>query len=189
MDLSPQKPPVAVLVDGENLSFTHAQAILTNARRYGDPMIRRVYGKPEAIAAWADHGFRLITTRPGKNAADLLLSVEAMTLALKDNIKTLIVASSDSDFSYLANQLRECGHRLIGMGEGKTPGAFRAACTEFTHLDVAQPQPPPPPKATKDTKDLTEWVVSRLAVSGADGVAITLLNTEASRAGFQISQT
>lgn len=189
MDLSPQKPPVAVLIDADNLSHSHAQMILSTARRYGEPAIRRAYGKPEATAPWTDHGFRLNTTRPGKNAADLLLTVEAMSLALKDHVKTLIIASSDADFSYLASHLREQGHKIIGMGEGKTPAAFRNACADFALIGKTEPsvgaQHPPPHRKT----DLADWVLSRLAQAGKGGLAITELNTEAQRAGFQISTT
>lgn len=192
MDLSPQKPPVAVLIDGENLSHTHAETVLTNARRYGDPIIRRAYGKADAIAPWADHGFRMVATRPAKNAADLLLAVEAMSLALKDQLKTLIIASSDGDFSHLASHLREQGHRLIGMGENKAPAAFRNACSEFTILQSARAKPPPtvPPAALASAKkDLTRWVKAYLAAAGATGVAIVDLNIAARGAGFLISET
>lgn len=125
---------IALLVDGENMSSTHTANVLTVARKFGDPAIRRVYGKIEHIAGWDQEGFRLVPTRPGKNAADLLLTVEAMTLALKDGIGTLIIATSDGDFVYLATQLRELSCTVIGIGLAKAPSAFRASCSCFFPL-------------------------------------------------------
>lgn len=91
MDLSPApRPPVALLVDGENLGRDLGPAALAAARHNGDPRIRRVYGAASAIAGWADEGFGLCPTRPGKNSADMLLCVEAMVLALKDEIATIL---------------------------------------------------------------------------------------------------
>lgn len=130
----PTTPRVALLVDGENISATFATSLLIEARKLGDPAIRRVYGKAEHIATWDAEGFRLMPTRPGKNAADLLLSIEAMTLALRDKITTFAIASSDGDFVYLATQLREGGATVLGLGEDKAPTAFRSACSRFLIL-------------------------------------------------------
>ena len=131
---APVAPRVAILVDGENISATFAAAILAESRKLGDPAIRRAYGKAEHVAAWDAEGFRLIQTRPGKNAADILLSIEAMTLALRDGIAAFAIASSDGDFVYLATQLREVGVTVLGLGEEKAPSAFRNACSRFCLL-------------------------------------------------------
>lgn len=127
-------PPVALLVDGENLGAKWAPALLEQALSYGAPTVRRVYGKHDHIAEWVEYGFRLQTTRPGKNSADLLLAVEAMSIALREAFHTILVASSDRDFSYLAEHLRELGHNVVGIGEAKTPPSFRASCSEFVEL-------------------------------------------------------
>jgi len=143
VDLSPRKLSlpaspcrVAVLVDGENLSSTHAASVMAVARTLGDPTIRRAYGKTEHIEGWGNEGFRLMATRSGKNAADLLLCVEAMSLALREEFQILVIASSDRDFTCLAEHLRELGHTVIGVGENKAPMAFRAACRDFMELPL-----------------------------------------------------
>ncbi len=46
------------------------------------------------------------------------------------------LVSSDSDFTRLAARLRESRMFVIGMGESKTPTAFKAACDTFKYLDV-----------------------------------------------------
>lgn len=132
--------PVALLVDGENISAKWAEGLLREARHFGAPTVRRVYGKLEHIADWSDFGFRLQSTRPGKNSADILLAVEAMSLALRESFHTILVASSDRDFSYLAEHLRELGHHIVGIGEIKSPQTFRACCSEFIELIEAAPK-------------------------------------------------
>ena len=43
--------------------------------------------------------------------------------------------SSDSDFTRLAQRLREDGLVGYGFGERKTPEAFRNACSRFIYLE------------------------------------------------------
>jgi hypothetical protein len=132
--LSKAADPVALLVDGENLSSDFAAAVLAIAAEYGVPTVRRVYGKSAQIAGWAERGYRLVPTRPGKNAADLLLSVEAVSLALREQFHTLLIASSDCDYAYLAEHLRELGHEVIGIGEVQSASGYRATFSSFVEL-------------------------------------------------------
>lgn len=135
------KPRVALLVDGDNLSAQHADAILATTRALGQPDILRCYLNAQKCLSWLSRPeFRPIHAGTGKNASDLLLAIDAMELALGGTIGSFVIASSDSDFSHLAHRLRERGHAVHGMGEEKTPPAFRAACTAFTELTA-------PPKA------------------------------------------
>jgi hypothetical protein len=146
MDLSPAPATaLALLVDGENLSRDLAPRVLEASRHLGPPPVRRVYGNLAAISGWEDHGFRLCPTRPGKNAADLLLCIEAMALAFRDGFQTLAIASCDRDFSYLAEHLREAGKRVVGIGTAAAAASFRSACTQFVMLDpVPTPALAPP---------------------------------------------
>lgn len=126
--------PVALLVDGENLSSAYGAALLKVAKEYGMPTVRRVYGKAEHILGWEQEGYRLVATRPGKNAADILLCTEAVILALRECFHTILIASSDSDYAYVAEHLRELGHEVIGIGESKTPRSYRETCSGFVEL-------------------------------------------------------
>lgn len=139
------KDPVALLVDGENLSPDHGEEILALARRYGVPTVRRAYGKEAHLAGWGQFGFRPMPVRQGKNAADLLLSVEAMVLALREGFHTLIIAASDRDYIPLVEQLRELGHEVIGIGGSKTAPCYTAVCTAFHELAIAAEAPAPAP--------------------------------------------
>lgn len=136
------KPRVALLVDGDNISAQHADTILANARALGQPDILRCYLNAQKCSSWLSRPeFRAIHSGTGKNSSDLLLAIDAMELALGGTSGSFVIASSDSDFSHLAHRLRERGLQVHGMGEAKTPPAFRAACSGFTQLGQSAAQP------------------------------------------------
>lgn len=195
--------PVAILVDGENFRVDFAENIWREANVYGCPTVRRVYGRAEHISSWDNEGYRLVPTRPGKNSADLLLCVEAMALALREQFHTLIIASSDRDFTYLAETLRELGHCVVGVGEAKAPVAFRKACSTFIEFLPQSPNigivaapikapeqsvnreqqlPPSKPKQKPKLSPLEEGVIAELkAGNNSTGVLLTSLNVSLRR--------
>lgn len=157
-DLSPapllvpalSRPRVALLIDGDNLSPVHAGKVLSLAAKEGEVTIRRVYGGPGAVVSWEKTtGFRRIDAGAGKNAADLLLCIEAMDLMLGGRADVLVIASSDRDFSHLATHLRESGRRVVGIGEAKAPAHFLHCCSAHHVLkdkaespELTKPNPP-----------------------------------------------
>ncbi|ETD88966.1 hypothetical protein U713_10975 [Rhodobacter capsulatus YW2] len=143
---------VAVLVDGDNLSARYAGQIARQARDFGSVTVRRVYLDAQKTSDWqgGPEGFRLMHAGTGKNASDLLLALDAMELALREGVTRFVIASSDRDFSHLAQRLREYGRQVTGIGETKTPQIFRDACETFLTLPLPPvpkdaPQPPPKP--------------------------------------------
>ncbi len=57
-----------------------------------------------------------------------------------------VLVSSDSDFTRLAARIREQGLDVYGIGEMKTPEAFRMACKRFIYVENLNPR--------DDTRDL-----------------------------------
>lgn len=166
--------PAALLIDGDNLSPDLAEAIL---RACGPtPVIRRVYADLTTRTGWAAVPWlRAIHAGQGKNAADLLLTIEAMDLAASGAASSFAIASSDGDFTHLAHRLREGGHTVTGLGEAKAPARFRAACTRFAELGPAPAlaAPPPSPAETQILQVLRVQGAMPLArlgsVAGRDG--------------------
>ena len=72
----------------------------------------------------------------GKNASDSAMIIDAMDVLYAGNVDGFCLVSSDSDFTRLAARLRESRMFVIGMGESKTPTAFKSACDTFKYLDV-----------------------------------------------------
>ena len=80
---------VAVLIDGDNASFERMEDIMGFVSRYGDAVVRRIYGDwtRKALSAWKEsareHGFRLVQASshvPGKNTTDIALVIDAMDI-------------------------------------------------------------------------------------------------------------
>lgn len=184
-DLSPapllvpalSRPRVALLIDGDNRSPTHAGKVLSLAAKEGEVTIRRVYGGPSAILSWEKTtGFRRIDAGAGKNAADLLLCIEAMDLMLGGRADVLVIASSDRDFSHLATHLRESGRRVVGIGEAKAPAHFLHCCSAHHVLKDAGDAPTPTPAA----------IPAKAAASPLDQKIIALIKSEGQANRMQI---
>lgn len=131
--------PVAVLVDGDNISGKNAAAILGIATEHGDPIVMRAYLDAQRGSDWHGAiGYRLVHAGSGKNASDILLAIDAMDLVHAKTAMRFIIATSDGDFTHLAVRLRELGAKVIGVGAAKAPHMFRASCSSFVELG-AQP--------------------------------------------------
>lgn len=198
---APASGHVALLVDAENLSVTHARRILDLSAALGRVTVRRAYGKAQHLAEWENHGFRLIPASMAKNSADLSLCVDAMTLALRESFPTLVIASSDRDFSPLALQLRELGFLVVGMGGEKAPLALRHACSGFVDLSeqvaiLPKPKPSAPcpilaPQPAKPKPTVASPIPSAavLQIPAVDAAARRLCRAEGDASGTMALST
>jgi hypothetical protein len=79
----------------------------------------------------------------GKNATDSSLIIDAMDLMYTARFDGVCLVSSDSDFTRLAQRLREEGLIVYGFGERKTPDAFVQACDKFIYTEVLRGEAAP----------------------------------------------
>jgi len=166
--------PVAVLVDGDNISGKNAAAILGIAMQHGDPAVVRVYTDAQRASEWHGAiGYRLLHAGSGKNATDILLAIDAMEFVYARTVKSFIIATSDGDFTHLAVRLRELGAKVTGVGEAKAPRAFRASCTSFVELG-AQPTARLVPKAQTGVSDLDIRIRAMIATHSKKGIGMRI---------------
>jgi len=135
----------AVLIDADNVPHRLISEILEEIAKYGVPTFKRIYGdwtKPH-VANWKtvllDHAITPIqqySYTTGKNSSDSAMIIDAMDILYTGRVDGFCIVSSDSDFTRLATRLREAGMKVFGMGEQKTPGAFRAACDKFIYIEI-----------------------------------------------------
>lgn len=135
----------ALLIDAENVSPKYIKTIIDEVSMYGTPAYKRIYGdwtSPD-MASWKkvllEHNltpFQQFSYTQGKNASDSAMIIDAMDILYAGNVDGFCLVSSDSDFTRLAARLRESRMFVIGMGESKTPTAFKSACDTFKYLDV-----------------------------------------------------
>ncbi|MBS1301049.1 NYN domain-containing protein [Loktanella sp. SALINAS62] len=151
-----KRPLLAVLIDADNTSPKHAAAIFEEVASFGEASVRRIYGDfaSNQLAGWnrvlLEHGLNpqqspAYTT--GKNSSDIALVIDAMDLLHTDRFQGFVLVSSDSDFTSLAARIREQGVDVYGIGQKKTPDAFRRACKRFIFVenlgDATDPAPVP----------------------------------------------
>ncbi|TMV59140.1 NYN domain-containing protein, partial [Thioclava sp. BHET1] len=137
-------PLLAVLIDADNSSPQWATAVFEEIASLGEASVRRIYGdfSRSALKGWSD---RLATlglvpqhspmNTVGKNASDIALVIDAMDLLHSGRFDGFVLVSSDSDFTRLASRIREQGLDVYGIGQHKTPEAFRRACKRFIFVE------------------------------------------------------
>ncbi|WP_127901402.1 NYN domain-containing protein [Solirhodobacter olei] len=137
-------PLLAVLIDADNTSPAWAEAIFEEIAGLGEASVRRIYGdfSRPGLKGWSD---RLATlglvphhspmNTVGKNASDIALVIDAMDLLHSGRFDGFVLVSSDSDFTRLASRIREQGLDVYGIGQHKTPEAFRRACKRFIFVE------------------------------------------------------
>jgi hypothetical protein len=176
---------MAVLVDGDNISAAHAAEILKIATQRGIPDVVRVYTDAQRPSDWhGATGYRMIHAGCGKNAADVLLAIDAMELALSGGFRAFLIASSDRDFLHVLQRLREYGAVVTGVGEAKAPHSFRSACSSFIQIGkvpVVKPvvpavqSAPDPVSAPNDIDQNIRQMIAAHSKNG-EGMRITDLN-------------
>jgi uncharacterized LabA/DUF88 family protein len=137
-------PLFAVLIDADNIPAKYAEAILAEIATFGEPALRRVYGdwSSQQLKGWVDAAreYGLVAHQEtantkGKNASDIGLVIDAMDILHSDRFDGFVLVSSDSDFTALANRIREQGLEVIGIGESKTAESLRNVCNRFVQIE------------------------------------------------------
>jgi uncharacterized LabA/DUF88 family protein len=158
-------PLLAVLIDADNTSPRHAGAIFEEIASLGEASVRRAYGdfSSQQMSGWnkvqSEHGIVPLHSPAytiGKNSSDISLVIDAMDLLHTGRFDGFVLVSSDSDFTRLASRIREQGLDVYGIGQKKTPDAFRKVCKRFIFLEnltngapAPKPTPPGEPPAPK----------------------------------------
>ena len=142
---APENVRIAVLIDADNTSPKHAEALLDEVAKYGVPTVKRAYGDwtnshlnswRSELPKYAVQPMLQIANTTGKNSTDSALIIDAMDLLYSGNVDAFALVSSDSDFTSLAIRLRGSGRTVYGMGLRKTPQSLRQAVDRFILLEV-----------------------------------------------------
>ena len=156
-----ERPLYAVLIDADNIPAKFASAILKEITSFGEPALRRVYGDWSSgrLKNWTDKVRELglvahqeSANTVGKNASDIGLVIDAMDILHTGRFDGFVLVSSDSDFTALANRVREQGMDVIGVGEAKAPESMRNVCNRFVLIENIVDEPQPSEKGTGSKK-------------------------------------
>jgi uncharacterized protein (TIGR00288 family) len=131
---------IAVLIDSDNAQYSKIKLILDEISAHGHIVIKRAYGdwSKDNLKTWkqslnelAIQPIQQFAYTTGKNSTDASMIIDAMDLLYSNKFDAFALVSSDSDFTKLASRLRESEIFVFGVGEKKTPIAFRNACDDF----------------------------------------------------------
>ena len=144
-DVHHHQPRLAVLIDADNAPASVIVPLLEEVAKFGVATVKRIYGDwtapplkhwKDCLLAHAISPIQQFAYTKGKNASDCALIIDAMDLMYSRHFDGFCLVSSDSDFTRLAQRLREEGLTVYGFGEQKTPLAFVASCDRFVHLEL-----------------------------------------------------
>ena len=152
-DNDDDQPRLAVLIDADNAQPSVIEGLLAEVAKYGVASVKRIYGdftSPRMTqwkAALLRHSIspaQQFAYTSGKNATDSSMIIDAMDLLYTQRFDGFCLVSSDSDFTRLAQRLREEGLTVYGFGEKKTPDPFVRACDKFIYTEVLRAEAPEP---------------------------------------------
>lgn len=136
---------LAVLIDADNAQPGVIEGLLAEVAKFGVASVKRIYGdftSPQqtqwkrALLKHSIQPQQQFAYTSGKNATDSSLIIDAMDLMYTRRFDGICLVSSDSDFTRLAQRLREEGLTVYGFGERKTPDAFVQACDKFIYTEI-----------------------------------------------------
>ncbi len=136
---------LAVLIDADNAQSGIIGGLLGEIATYGIASVKRAYGNwtSSSLQPWKDillsYSIQPMQQFPytsGKNATDAALIIDAMDLLYTEKFDGFCLVTSDSDFTPLAQRIRQSGLTVYGFGERRTPKAFVQACDRFIYTDI-----------------------------------------------------
>ena len=139
---------LAVLIDADNAQPSVIDALLAEVAKFGVASVKRIYGDwtstshtqwKKSLLKHSIQPVQQFAYTSGKNATDSALIIDAMDLMYTRRFDGFCLVSSDSDFTRLAQRLREEGLMVFGFGEKKTPEPFVVACDKFVYTEVLRP--------------------------------------------------
>lgn len=152
---------IAVLIDAENASHKMLGAVLTELSKHGHILVKRAYGdwSSKHLVNWkqplndlAINPIQQFSYTQGKNSSDAAMIIDVMDLLYSERFDAFALVTSDSDFTGLATRLKESEIYVFGVGEKKTPQAFRSACDDFILTELLNvPEEEAPKKSAKKT--------------------------------------
>lgn len=134
----------ALLIDAENADIKYLTNILNELKTYGNVTYKRMYGDftSSSMKEWNRRALEYAIVpiqQPHyskyKNAADIMLVIDAMDILYNKSVDGFCIVSNDSDYTRLVNRLCEAGYEVIGMGSSNASKTLKAACTEFKNLE------------------------------------------------------
>ena len=167
---------LAVLIDADNAQASVIEGLLAEVAKYGLASVKRIYGDfttqqqgqwKKVLLKHSISPVQQFAYTSGKNATDSALIIDAMDLMYTGRFDGMCLVSSDSDFTRLAQRLREEGLTVYGFGEHKTPDPFVQACDKYIYTEVLRAEVPEPATPAVPVKPARKQPVKKPAAAKA----------------------
>ncbi len=179
------KARVAVFIDGDHIPPSFRKALALKAKELGDTASTQLFCDLSARPDWAAETGLDVTHcrgRPGKNSADISLTIAALDIAYRGLATSFLIASNDRDFEPLIRHLHRMGLQATQI-KTELPPVPPPAQPQISPVPAA-----PPAQPAKDTRPLLEKVRAAISAHGGpDGIAIGALNPLLHRQGIRIT--
>lgn len=136
---------IAIFFDCENISSKFVEDIFKELAKLGEVTIRQAYRDwsakhsrtwNEKLAEFAIKPIQTSLNTSSKNVSDFQIVIDVMNTMYYSKVDTIVLVSSDSDFTSLVMEIKAKGFEVIGFGEEKTPEPLVNAYTTFYQLSV-----------------------------------------------------
>lgn len=137
---------IAVLIDGDNISYKYCEQIIEQSKKYGKILISRVYGdfSQTELKNWRTPSITynidpiIVWRVSGKNSSDLRLTADVIEIMNETpTINKFILVSGDKDYTTIVNKLKIKGKYVVGISMNTigTSYLLRNCCDEFIILN------------------------------------------------------
>ena len=162
---------IAMLIDAQEVNTLGRIVVKRAYGNWKKDALKRWEGEIKRLAIKPEQQFDYVS---GKNATDMALVIDTIELLHREIYDAFVIVASDSDYTPLAIHLREQGVHVVGVGEKKTPEAFRKSCDEFIYLenlDAPVANTPAPAKTKTESKSGKSKKPSKQTKAEAEAVA------------------
>lgn len=141
---------IALFIDCENISHKLCHEIMKRLDEIGEVCIKKAYGdwRKEMLGPWAEvllqysiEPIQILSsakdsTHKAKNASDIRLTIDVMHILYQQTMDCFALATSDSDFASLAQEIRRWAIPAIGFGSHKAREELKQAFNSYDELDT-----------------------------------------------------
>lgn len=141
---------IALFIDCENISYKLCDEIMKRLDEVGEVCIKKAYGdwRKDMLGPWAEvllqysiEPIQILTgardsTHKAKNASDIRLTIDVMHTLYQRSMDCFALATSDSDFASLAQEIRRWAVPAIGFGSYKAREELKQAFSSYDELDT-----------------------------------------------------
>ena len=137
--------PVAVFIDGDNVSANNAKVIMREILNFGRIVVSHVYGdwSSSNMSKWKSeaHEHGIINVQcdrlKGKNSTDIKMMLDIMKFLYENNhIKIYCIVTSDADFRHIISEIKLHGKTCYCLGSEQADNSLKSACDKFVKLET-----------------------------------------------------